>query len=56
MVGLVYQDGVPMVRKLVYMITHWIGPMVNYDIRLLVSHDFTKLLYYIVVRIEPLKT
>ena len=30
------------------MVTHWIGPIMSHDIRLSSSHDFTKLLCYIV--------
>ena len=41
-------DGVLMMSVLVCMVTHWIGPIVTHDIRLLGSHDFTKLLYCIV--------
>ena len=48
MVGVSYWDEVPMVSTLVCMITHGIGSIVSHDIRLLDSHDFTKLFYYIV--------
>ena len=46
MTGLDHQDGVPMMSALVCIVTHWIGPMMSHDIRLLDSHDFTKLLHY----------
>ena len=48
MVGLGHRDRVPMVSALVYVVTHWIGPMISHDIRLLGIHDFIKLLYCIV--------
>lgn len=48
MINLDHHDEVPMVSALMYMIIHWIGPMVGHDIRLSDGHDFTKLLYYIV--------
>ena len=44
MSDLSHQDGVPMVS----IIIHWTRLTMSYDIRLLSSHDFTKLLYYIV--------
>ena len=34
MVGLSYQDGFLMVNVLVCMVTHWIKPRVNHDVRL----------------------
>ena len=43
-----HQDEILMVNKLVCMVTHWTKPNVSHDIRLLGSHDFTKLLHYIV--------
>ena len=43
-----HHDRVPMVSVLVYMNTHCIGPTINHDLRLLGSHNFTKLLFYIV--------
>ena len=46
--GLGHQDEIPMVRALMCMVTHWTGPTVHHNIRLLGSHDFTKLNYYIV--------
>ena len=48
MVGVSYWDEVPMVSTLVCMITYGIWSIVSHDIRLLDSHDFTKLLYYII--------
>ena len=48
MVGIGYWDGFPMMSALVRMNAHWIGPMVSYDLRLSSSHDFTKLLHYVV--------
>lgn len=42
------QDEVPMMSALLCTITHWIGPTVNHNIRILGSHDFTKILYCIV--------
>ena len=36
MVGLSYRDEFPMVSALVCMVTHWIGPAVSYDLKLLV--------------------
>ena len=47
-VGLGHQDEVLMVSTLVCMITHWIGLMMSHDVRLSGSHNFTKLLYYII--------
>ena len=52
MVGLGYQDGFPMVSALVYMVTHWTRLTMSHDISLLGSHNFTKLLYYIVSQSE----
>ena len=46
MVGLGHQDGVPMVSALMCTVINWTGPMMSHDIRLLGSHDFTKLLHY----------
>ena len=37
-----------MMSALLCTITHWIGPTVNHNIRILGSHDFTKILYCIV--------
>ena len=48
MVGLGHRDRVPMVSALVCMVIHWTRFMVSHDIRLLGSHNFTKLLYCIV--------
>ena len=42
-----YWDGFPMV-SIVVCITHWIGPTVSHDLRLLSSHDLTKLLHCVV--------
>ena len=36
------------VSVLVCMNAHWTRPMVSYDLRLSSSHDFTKLLHYVV--------
>ena len=41
-------DEIPMVGVLVRIVMYGTKPMVSHDIRLLGSHDFTKLLYYIV--------
>ena len=49
MINLDHQDEVPMVSALMYMIIHWTGPVMGHDIRLSDGHDFTKLLYYIVL-------
>ena len=48
MVGLGYWDGFSMVSALVCMVAHWTGPMVSYDLRLSISHDFTKLFHCVV--------
>ena len=48
MTGLDYWDGFPMVSALVYMVAHWIRPILSYDLRLSSSHDSTKLLHCIV--------
>ena len=48
MVGLGHRDEVPMVSVLMCMVTHWIGPMVSHNVRLSVSHGFTKLLHCII--------
>ena len=37
-----------MVGALVYIVTYWIRPTVNHDLRLLGSHDFTMFSYCIV--------
>lgn len=49
MINLDHQDEVAMVSALMYMIIHWTGPVMGHDIRLSDGHDFTKLLYYIVL-------
>ena len=36
MVGIGYWDEFPMVSTLVCMVTHWTGPMVSHDLRLLI--------------------
>ena len=36
------------VSALVWMVTHWTKPIVSYNIMILGSYDFTKLLYYII--------
>ena len=46
-IGFGYRDGFPMVNALVC-ITHWIGPTVSHDLRLLKHHDLTKLLHYVI--------
>ena len=51
-VGLDHRDEVPMVSALVYMVTHWTRLTMSHDISLLGSHNFTKLLYYIVSQSE----
>ena len=48
MVGLGYQDGLPMVSAQVCVVTHWIGPMVSHDLRLSSNHDLTKMLHCVV--------
>ena len=48
MVGLSYWDEFLMVSALVCMVTHWIGPTVSHELRLLSSHDRTKLFHYVV--------
>ena len=48
LVGLGHRDGDPMVNALIFMVRHRIGSMVNHDIRLSSSHDFIKLIYFIV--------
>ena len=48
MASIGHQDEVPMMSVLVCTITHWIRVMINHNIRLLGSHDFTKLLYCII--------
>ena len=47
-VGLDYQDEVLMVSALMNIVTHWTRSMMSNDIWLSSSHDFTKLLYYII--------
>ena len=51
MVGLGYWDGVPMMSTLMCMVTHLTQPVVSHDIRISSSHDFTKLLHYIVFQL-----
>ena len=48
MTNLGYQNMFPMMSALIYMITHWIRPMVSHNVKLSNSHDFTKLLHYVV--------
>ena len=48
MISLNYRDEFVMVSALVCMITYWIEPTVSHDLRLSSSHDFTKLLHYVV--------
>ena len=38
-VFLEHRDGVPMIRALVYITTHWTRSMVNYNIRLSSFHN-----------------
>ena len=40
-----YRDGFPMVSALVCMVILWIKFMMSHDLRLLSSHDVTKLLH-----------
>ena len=47
-IGLCHWDEFSMVSALVCTVTHWIGPTMSHDIRILGSHDFIKFLYYIV--------
>ena len=47
-VGLSYWDEFLMVSALVCMVTHWTGPMVSHYLRLISSHDLTKLFHYVV--------
>ena len=47
-VGFGHWDRVPMVCTLMYMVVHWTKLLMSHAIRLSGSHDFTKLLYYIV--------
>ena len=47
-IDLGYRDGVLMVSALMCTITHKIWPITSHDVRLSNSHDFTKLLHYIV--------
>ena len=48
MTGLSGQDEVLMTCALMCTVTCWTRPMVNHDIKLSCSHDFTKPLHYIV--------
>ena len=48
MTGLGYWNGFPLVSALVCIVTHWIGPTVSHNLRLLSSHDLTKLLHCVV--------
>ena len=48
MAGLGYWDGFSMVSALVCIVTHWIGPMVSYDLTLSSIHDSTKLLHCVI--------
>ena len=48
MASLDYWDGFSMVSALVCMVAHCTRPMVSYDLRLLSSHDSTKLLHYVI--------
>ena len=46
--SLCHRDEILMMSEIIYTITHYTGLMVNQDIKLLGSHDFTKLLYCII--------
>ena len=48
MVGISYRDGYPMVSALVCKVTHWTGLTMSHNLRLLSSHDLTKLFHYVV--------
>ena len=48
MTSLGYWDEFPMVSVLMCMLTHWIRPMVSHGLGLSSSHNFTKLLHYVV--------
>ena len=48
MTGLGYWDEFPIVSALLCMVIHWSGPIVSHDLKLLSSHDFTKLFHYVV--------
>ena len=48
MTGLGHRDEFPMRSALVCMVTHWTRPIVSHKLRLSSSHEFTKLLYYVV--------
>ena len=48
MTGLGYWDGFPMVSAIVCMVAHWIEPIVSHNLRLSSSHDFIKLLHYVI--------
>ena len=52
MIGLYHQDGVPMVSALVCMVIHWTRPTISHDIKLLGSHDFTKLIFVLSLNLE----
>ena len=47
-IGLSYWDQFPMVSALVCMVTHWIEPIVNHDLRLSSSRYFIKLLHCVI--------
>ena len=47
MIGIDHRAEYLIISVLVHMITHWIGPIVSHDVRLLGSYDLTKLLYYL---------
>ena len=48
MISLNYRDEFVMVSVLVCMVIYWTEHMVSHDLRLSSSHDFTKLLHYVV--------
>ena len=50
MVGLGHRDKLPIVGALVCMVTHWTRSIVTHDLRLLNSHDFTKLFHCVVAQ------
>ena len=51
MIGFSHWDEFLIVSALLCTVIHWIGLMVSDDIRLLNSHDFTKLLYCMVFQL-----
>ena len=43
-----HQDEFPIESTLICMLTHYTGPMVSHELRLLSSDDFTKLLHCVI--------